>query len=114
MQGIKSLKSPWTLFADIIGQIISIFPFLMYSDMAVSCSNINSTDIPERILNLQHFSTYFNGTTKYWLCFGMTVVAIVILIIEFDALINCYLKDVRNKYFIDAFEESVNERKNRE
>lgn len=92
---------------------------LVVLDIIILCasylvSNISSADIPEWILNLHNFRSYFNGTSKYWLCFGLTALSIVILVIEFDALINYYLKDVRNKYFIDAFEESIKERKNRE
>lgn len=47
---------------------------------------------------------------KYYVCALLVYLAIVSMIICFDALINYYLKTMRNKYLIDAVKEMASER----
>ena len=74
-------------------------------------SHLSSAHIPKYILDFCCLRNIINARTKYWICCCMISVAITILVIEFDALINYYLKNMRNKYFIDAVEEKIRERK---
>jgi len=76
-------------------------------------SYMSSENIPRFLRDMTFFPYIFNYTSKFYICYTLTCIVLIILIIEFDALINYYLKSMRNKYFIDAFEESINNRNNK-
>lgn len=87
---------------------LSIIALVLFSVSFLLC-NVNLSKVPERIMHKPIMQMIQNNHIVYWGAFILTLVAICILFIEFDTLINYYLKDFRNKYFIDAFEEHIKE-----
>ncbi len=79
--------------------------------ISVLISNTTSSDIPEGIFHITFIARFVNSEVRYWLSFALTGLALSMIVIEFDSLTNYYLKSSRNKYFIDAFEEIINEYK---
>lgn len=85
-------------------------------EMVILCfsllfSSLSFSNVPYIIKNVELFQEILNFKLKYGICFSLNCIAVVILVIEFDALINYYLKTMRNKYFKDAFESKIDDRK---
>ena len=91
----------------IIELAIGVIVLMMVSSLI---GNMQRTDLPHWIYNIELSSYFINGKMKFMLCFLVTWISIVILIICFDSLVNYYLRSMRNKYLIDAVNELSNER----
>ena len=89
---------------------LSIISLALFSISFLIC-NLDLDKLPEDIVQKPMMQIIQNNNIVFWSAFLLTLIAIGILIIEFDTLINYYLKDFRNKYFIDAFEEHIRENK---
>lgn len=78
--------------------------------VSLLCGNLSSADIPVFIIN-NCIGSFLNNHLRFWVCYVLTSISLVIIIIEFDALTNYYLRTMRYKYFIDAFESKIHERR---
>ncbi len=89
---------------------LSIISLALFSVSFLIC-NLDLSKLPEKIIQKPIMQLIQNNDIVYWISSLLTLIAICLLIMEFDTLINYYLKDFRNKYFIDAFEEHIKENK---
>lgn len=87
---------------------LSIFSLIFFSLSFLIC-NVKLNNLPTEMVKKPIIQLLQNHNILYWVAFLLTLIAICILIMEFSTLINYYLKDFRNKYFIDAFEEHIKE-----
>jgi hypothetical protein len=56
---------------------------------------------------MKHLNEAMFECIKFKIVFVLTYVSIVMMIIGFDSIINYYLKKIRNNYFMDAFEDVI-------
>ena len=85
---------------------LSIISLALFSVSFLIC-NIDISKLPGKIMQKPVMQLIQNNNIIYWSAFLLTLSAICLLVVEFDTLINYYLKDLRNKYFIDAFEDHI-------
>ena len=88
---------------------LSIISLALFSVSFLIC-NLDLSKLTEKIIQKPIMQLVQNHIV-YWTPFLLTLIAICLLIMEFNTLINYYLKNFRNKYFIDAFEERIKENK---
>lgn len=89
---------------------LSIVALALFSVSFMIC-NLELSNVPERIMSKPIMQIIESNNLIYWVAFILTYIAIAFLIIEFDTLLNYYLKDLRNKYFMEAFEEHIEKSK---
>lgn len=70
-------------------------------------------DIPQNIIGVPWVQSLLSYGVQYWICYSLTIFSLIIIIIEFRNLTDYYLRSMRNKYFIEAFESSIRDRENR-
>lgn len=88
----------------IIGtSVISLFLYII----SFLICKINMDGMPEKLIQKQIIQILINSNMCFWLPFAITFCAGCLLVFDIDSLLNYYLKDLRNKYFIDAFEDYV-------
>lgn len=82
--------------------IISLFVLILAS----SIGGLVIEDLPQFLISLQKKSILIDRLVsykiQYYICLFMTWFSICSMVICFDALINYYLNDLRNGFFIDA------------
>ncbi len=82
--------------------IISLFVLILAS----SIGGLTIEDLPQFLISLQKKSILIERLVsykiQYYICLFMTWFSICSMVICFDALINYYLNDLRNGFFIDA------------
>lgn len=76
--------------------------------------NLSSSNIPKIIMNLPNINKLINVQVKFIICDVLSYIAVVLLVICFDSLINYYLKTMRNKYLINAVDDMIKERNNKD
>lgn len=82
--------------------ILSLFVLILVS----SIGGLTFEDIPQFLISLQKKNVLLERLIsykfQYYICLFMTWFSICSMVICFDALINYYLNDLRNGFFIDA------------
>ena len=79
--------------------------------LSLMIGNMEIKDIPQSIVDIPYIQCLLSYGIQYWICYLLTIFSLIIFIIEIKNLTNYYLRSMRNKYFIDAFESSINDRK---
>ena len=85
----------------------SAISFLVFSSLFLKVSFI---EIANMLLPQKLCTIILQYNVKYYFCVFLVYMSVINVLICFDALINYYLKTMRNKYLIDAVKEIIKER----
>lgn len=90
--------------------IISLFILIFVSALG----GLTSEDIPQFLMNLQDTNLLIDKIvsyrSQYYICIIMTWFSLCSMVICFTSLIDYYLNDLRNSFFIDAVRKKSKER----
>lgn len=92
---------------------LSIFILLLLI-LTSTVGNITKDTLPEHLIMLQMVNPYIDKVvsykTQYYICLFITWFSLISMTICFSSLIDYYLNDMRNKFFIDAVDEKSKEK----
>lgn len=90
--------------------IMTAVSVLFFSLVSLVIANVTKDMIPDWIFAIKILDAIISRGLQSILCKVITGITLILLIISFDSLVNYYLRSMRNKYFIDAIDEIIEER----